>query len=155
MKYGSHSVSKMDYARYTAASLCYLAIQNQRDAAGLMVFDDEVRLYIRPSSRQGQLHRLLAGLDQAEQHARTDFFKPLEHFQSFLRRRGLVVVISDFYEDPDQVVRTIAPLRFHGNEVILFQVLDPQEIKPELGEASRAGRSGNRRPPGSDFGLRP
>jgi uncharacterized protein (DUF58 family) len=136
MNFSSHSVSKMDYARYTAASLCYLAIQNQRDAAGLMVFDDEVRLYIRPSSRQGQLHRLLAGLDQAEPHARTDFFKPLEHFQSFLRRRGLVVVISDFYEDPDQVVRTIAPLRFHGNEVILFHVLDPQEIKPELGEAS-------------------
>ena len=101
-----------------------------------MVFDDEVRLYIRPSGRQGQLHRLLAGLDQAEPHARTDFFKPLEHFQSFVRRRGMVVVISDFFEDPDHIVRTIEPLRFHGNEVILFHILDPQEIKPELGAAS-------------------
>ncbi len=65
--------SKMDYARFAAASLFYLAIHNQRDAAGLIVFDDEVRNYIRPSTRQGQLHRLLAGLEQAEPRARTDF----------------------------------------------------------------------------------
>ena len=63
----------MDYARFAAASLFYLAIHNQRDAAGLIVFDDEVRNYIRPSTRQGQLHRLLAGLEQAEPRARTDF----------------------------------------------------------------------------------
>ena len=64
--------SKMDYARFTAASLFYLAIHNQRDPAGLIVFDDEVRNYIRPSTRQGQLYRLLAGLEQAEPAARTD-----------------------------------------------------------------------------------
>jgi len=136
MKFTSHGVTKMDYARFIAASLFYMAIHAQRDAAGLLVFDDEVRLYIRPSSRQGQLHRLLAGLENAEPRARTDFGKPLTHFQSFLRRRGLVLVISDFYEDPDKIVRTIEPLRFHGNEVILFHILDPQEIRPELREPS-------------------
>jgi uncharacterized protein (DUF58 family) len=134
MKYTSHQVTKMDYARYTAASLFYLAIHNQRDAAGLIVFDDEVRNYIRPSIRQGQLHRLLAGLETAEPHARTDFTKPLLHFQEFLRRRGLVIIISDFYESPEKIVRTIEPLRFHGNEVVLFQILDPKEIQPDLGE---------------------
>ena len=132
MNYSSHSVSKMDYARYTAASLFYLAIHNQRDPAGLIVFDDEVRNYIRPSTRQGQLHRLLAGLEQAEPRARTDFAKPLAHFQEFLRRRGMVVVISDFYESPEKIVKTIEPLRFHGSEVVLFHVLDPKEIRPEL-----------------------
>jgi len=136
MKFSSHSVSKMDYARFTAASLFYLAIQNQRDAAGLIVFDDEIRTYIRPSTRQGQLHRLLSGLEQAEPHARTDFAKPLEHFQQFLRRRGIVVFISDFYDSPEHIVRTIEPLRFHGNEVVLFHVLDPKEIRPEIGEPS-------------------
>jgi uncharacterized protein (DUF58 family) len=136
MKFSSHSVSKMDYARFTAASLFYLAIQNQRDAAGLIVFDDEIRTYIRPSTRQGQLHRLLSGLEQAEPHARTDFAKPLNHFQQFLRRRGIVVFISDFYDSPEQIVRTIEPLRFHGNEVVLFHVLDPKEIRPEIGEPS-------------------
>jgi uncharacterized protein (DUF58 family) len=136
MKFSSHSVSKMDYARFTAASLFYLAIQNQRDAAGLIVFDDEIRTYIRPSTRQGQLHRLLSGLEQAEPHARTDFAKPLDHFQQFLRRRGIVVFISDFYDSPEHIVRTVEPLRFHGNEVVLFHVLDPKEIRPEIGEPS-------------------
>jgi uncharacterized protein (DUF58 family) len=132
MNYSSHAVSKMNYARYAAASLFYLAIHNQRDPAGLIVFDDEVRNYIRPSTRQGQLHRLLAGLEQAEPRARTDFMKPLAHFQEFLRRRGVVLVISDFYESPETIVKTIEPLRFHGSEVILFHVLDPQEIRPEF-----------------------
>jgi uncharacterized protein (DUF58 family) len=134
MNYKSHAVSKMDYARYAAASLFYLAIKDQRDAAGLIVFDDEVRNYIRPSTRQGQLHRLLSGLELAEPHARTDFTKPLYHFQEFLRRRGLVLILSDFFESPEKIVRTIEPLRFHGNEVILFHVLDPREIQPQLGE---------------------
>ncbi|HTR48151.1 MAG TPA: DUF58 domain-containing protein [Verrucomicrobiae bacterium] len=134
MNYTSHSVSKMDYARFIAASLFYLAIQNQRDAAGLIVFDDEVRNYVRPSTRQGQLARLMSGLELAEPRARTDFRKPMNHFQEFLRRRGLVVVLSDFFESPEQVIRTIEPLRFHGNEVVLFHVLDPREIRPELSE---------------------
>ena len=134
MNYSSHSISKIDYARFVAASLFYLAIQNQRDAAGLIVFDDEVRSYIRPSTRFGQLHRLLAGLEHADPRARTDFAKPLNHFQQFLRRRGLVLILSDFYEPPENVVRTIEPLRFHGNEVVLFHILDPREIEPRLGE---------------------
>jgi uncharacterized protein (DUF58 family) len=132
MNYSSHRVTKIDYARYVAASLFYLSIRNQRDAAGLIVFDDEVRNYIRPSTRQGQVSRLLHGLEMAEPRARTDFAKPISHFQEFLRRRGLVLVISDFYGPPEQIVRTIAPLRFHGNEVVLFHVLDPREIRPDL-----------------------
>jgi uncharacterized protein (DUF58 family) len=132
MQYTSGPPRKMDYARFIAASLFYLAIRNQRDAAGLIVFDDEVREYIRPSARQGQLARLLAGLENAEPRARTDYAKPLRHFQNFLHRRGIAVVISDFYEDPESIARAIAPLRFHGNEVILFHILDPQEIRPTL-----------------------
>jgi uncharacterized protein (DUF58 family) len=132
MKYTSHAVTKMDYARYMAASLCYLAIHNQHDPAGLIVFDDEVRNYIRPSTRQGQLYRLLAGLEQAEPAARTDFGKPMQHFQQFLNRRGIVLVISDFYEQPETIVKAIEPLRFHGSEVVLFHVLDPREIYPVM-----------------------
>jgi len=136
MEYGSHAVSKINYARYVAASLLYLAIHGQRDAAGLIVFDDEVRNYIRPSTRQGQLARLMQGLELAEPRARTDFSKPMHHFQEFLKRRGLVVILSDFYEPAERVVRVIEPLRFHGNEVVLFHVLDPQEIAPTFRDAS-------------------
>jgi len=132
MQYTSGPPMKMDYARYIAASLFYLAIHNQRDAAGLIVFDDEVREFIRPSTRQGQLARLFAGLEHAEPHARTDFAKPLLHFQNFLQRRGIAIIVSDFYEDPETVVRAIEPLRFHGHEVVLFHILDPQEIRPVM-----------------------
>ena len=132
MQFGSHGVNKMDYARYLAASLFYLALHGQRDAAGLITFDDEVRNYIRPSTRQGQLHRLLAGLEQAEARARTDFSKPARYFQEFLKRRGIVLIVSDFWESPQSVVHTLEPLRLNGNEVVLFHVLDPEDVRPSL-----------------------
>lgn len=132
MQFGSHGVNKMDYARYLAASLFYLAIHGQRDAAGLLTFDDEIRNYIRPSTRQGQLHRLLAGLEQAEPRARTDFARPMRYFQEFLKRRGMVLIVSDFWESPESVIKTIEPLRYHGNEVVLFHVLDPEDVRPKM-----------------------
>jgi uncharacterized protein (DUF58 family) len=133
MGYGSQPVHKLDYARFVAASLCYLA-HAQRDAAGLIVFDEDVQNYVAPSTRQGQLFRLLHAIEKAEVGTRTDFVKPFIHFQNFLHRRGIVVVLSDFYEHPETIVKTVEPLRFHGNEVVLFHVLDPQEIAPRFRE---------------------
>jgi uncharacterized protein (DUF58 family) len=132
MEYTSGPPKKMDYARFVAASLFYLAIHNQRDAAGMIVFDEKVRDVVRPSTRPGQLARLFAALERAEAHARTDFAQPLRHFQELLHRRGIAIVISDFYQDPETIVRDIEPLRFRGNEVVLFHILDPQEIRPVL-----------------------
>jgi len=132
MQYTSGPPSKMDYARYLAAALFYLSIHNQRDAAGLIVFDEDVREYIRPSTRPGQLVRLFAGLEQTAPQARTNFAKPLQHFQNALHRRGIAIIISDFYEKPEMIIQEIASLRFRGNEVILFHILDPQEIRPAL-----------------------
>jgi len=132
MKYSSHGVSKSEYARFAAAALFYLTTQIQRDAAGLIVFDDEVRNYIRPSNRQGQFHRLLSGLEQAEPGAKTDFGKALERFLEVFRKRGVVIVISDFYEASERIIRALEPLRFRGNEVLLFHVLDPAEVRPHF-----------------------
>ena len=132
MKYSSHGVSKSEYARFAAAALFYLTTQIQRDAAGLIVFDDEVRNYIRPSNRQGQFHRLLSGLEQAEPGAKTDFGKALERFLEVFRKRGVVIVISDFYEASERIIRALEPLRFRGNEVLLFHVLDPEEVRPHF-----------------------
>ena len=136
MQYTSGPPSKMDYARYLAAALFYLAIHNQRDAAGLIVFDEDVREYIRPSTRPGQLARLFTGLEQAAPHARTNFAKPLNYFQNTLQRRGIAIVISDFYEAPETILEDIAPLRFRGNEVILFHILDSQEIRPAMKDSA-------------------
>jgi uncharacterized protein (DUF58 family) len=131
MKYGSRGMEKMEYAKFLAASICYLA-HLQRDAAGLIVFDSEVRHFVPPSTRQGQIMRLLHGIDQAQTGAETVLEKPFSHLVDYLRRRGLVVAISDFWEQPEVVIRTVAPLRSRGNELILFHVLDPQEIQPKL-----------------------
>jgi len=131
MSFASGKLSKIDYARFAAASLFYLA-NAQRDAAGLVVFDDEVRNYVPPSTRQGQFHRLLHGIEQAEPRLRTNYSKPFQHLMEFLRRRGVVVVFSDFYEEPETVIRSIEPLRFRGNDVVLFHVLDPRELDPKI-----------------------
>jgi uncharacterized protein (DUF58 family) len=131
MRYTSHKIEKLEYARFLTASLCYLA-QLQRDAAGLIVFNDDVQNFVPPSTRQGQLARLLHAVERAETGVRTDYAKPFAHVREFLHRRGLIVCISDFWEKPEEVINTIAPLRFHGNEVVLFHVLDPDEIRPKV-----------------------
>lgn len=131
MKYGSKGIEKLEYAKFLAASVLYLA-HLQRDAAGLVVFDDEVRNFVAPSTRQGQLHRLLHGVEQAQAGKRTDLTRPFAHLMDFLRRRGMVAVVSDFWDNPEKLIETIAPLRFRGNEVVLFHLLDPEEIHPKL-----------------------
>jgi uncharacterized protein (DUF58 family) len=133
MGYSSHSITKLDYARYLAVSLAYLANQ-QRDAAGVIIFDDDVRNYVQPSTRQGQFMRVAHAIESAQLGTRTDFARPFIHFQQFLRRRGIVVVLSDLYEQPETIINTVSPLRFRGNDLILFHVLDPQEIRPKLKE---------------------
>jgi uncharacterized protein (DUF58 family) len=131
MKYGSRGVEKLEYAKFLAASVLYLA-HLQRDAAGLVVFDDQVRNFVSPSTRQGQMHRLLHGVEEAQAGKRTDLVQPFMHLMDFLRRRGMVVVISDFWEAPEKVIEMVSPLKFRGNEVVLFHLLDPEEIRPKL-----------------------
>jgi uncharacterized protein (DUF58 family) len=133
MGFGSGVVRKFDYAKYLASALVYLA-HLQRDSAGLIVFHDDVANFVRPSARQGQLMRLLHGIDGAQLGKRTDFQRPFFELQQFLKRRGITVLISDFFEKPDTIIDTIQPLRFRGNELILFHVLDPKELAPNLGE---------------------
>ncbi len=131
MGYQGRGIRKIDYARFLAASLAYLA-HHQRDAVGLISFDDEVRDYVEPSSRQGQWVKVLHSLNRSEPGHRTDFALPFLHFQQFLQRRGLVLVVSDFYAPADEVLRTVGPLRQRGNDVILMHVLDPEEVHPHL-----------------------
>ena len=133
MNYGSSRITKLDYARFLAASVAYLA-KLQRDAAGIVVFADDIVRFVAASSRQGQLHRILHAIESAEPGVRTDFARPFAHLQEFLRRRGVVVAISDFWGSPEEIVQVMAPLRFRGNDLVLFHVLDPEEIRPKLKE---------------------
>jgi uncharacterized protein (DUF58 family) len=131
MAYGSRGIEKLEYARFLAASIVYLA-HLQRDATGLIVFDDEVRNFVQPSSRQGQMMRLMHAIDKAEAGTRTDFIRPFSHLCDFLRKRGLVIAISDFWEDPEAVIKAVSPLRARGSELVLFHVLDPEELQPKV-----------------------
>ena len=131
MKYGSKGMEKLEYARFLAASLVYLA-HLQRDATGLIVFDDDVRNFVPASSRQGQMMRLMHAIDQAEAGTRTDFTKPFSHLVDFLRKRSLVVAISDYWEDPETVIKAVSPIRARGSELVLFHILDPEEIHPKI-----------------------
>ena len=132
MKYGSRGMEKMEYAKFLAASICYLA-HLQRDAAGLIVFDSEVRHFVPPSTRQGQIMRLLHGIDSGPNRRGDGARKTL------LRTWWTICGGGDWWsrspisgKQPEAVIKTVAPLRSRGNELILFHVLDPQEIQPKL-----------------------
>lgn len=134
MGFGSGAVKKIAYAKFLASAIVYLA-HLQRDSAGLIVFHEELSNFIPPSARQGQLMRLLHGIDQATLGHKTNYEKPLFELQAFLKRRGVTVLISDFFDRPEAIIKTVEPLRFRGNEVILFHLLDPGEIEPSLGQS--------------------
>ena len=131
MGFGGPPVSKLRYAQFLAASLAFLAAR-QHDAVGCMVFDEEVRDYREPSTRSGKLQGVLHCLDSARAATGTRFEKPFDKFRETMVRRGLVAVISDFYCDIDDLLAGVRPLAWHGQDVVLFQVLDKEELAPSF-----------------------
>lgn len=134
MGYTSHTITKLQYAKFIAAAFAYLATR-QHDPVGLIVFDDKLRHYRPPTSRAGSLHGLLHALDDTEAGGRTDLAGCFSNFREHLTRRGLVVVISDLYCDPAAMTRAVQPLGYHGHDIMIVQVLDPRELKPEWNES--------------------
>ena len=149
MAYGSHAVNKLDYARFLAASLCYLA-HAQRDAAGLIVFDDEgAELRRRPPTRQGQLFRLLHAIEKAQPGTHTDFAKPFVHFLRFHappRPRGSDLRFLRAARDDHQDRRTAALPRQRSDSLSCARPAGDRAQVPRTGAAHRHG---NQRHPGS------
>jgi len=135
MGYGSDAIIKLQYAKFLAATLAYLA-SRQHDAVGLIIFDEEVRDHRPPSSQPGKLNGVLHAIDRATPGAGTDLGVPFERFRQYQSGRGLVAVISDFYCDPEAMIKSVQPLAYQGQDVILFQLLDPQELEPEFKESA-------------------
>jgi uncharacterized protein (DUF58 family) len=135
MGFGSGAVTKLQYAKYLAATLAYLA-SRQHDAVGLIVFDQDVRDHRPPSSRPGHLQSVLHTIDRTEPGTGTDLKVPIDRFREFEKGRGLVAVISDFYCDPEALLKGVQPLAYQGQDVVLFQLLDPQELRPDLKESA-------------------
>lgn len=127
MAYGSAGVSKHEYARTMAATMAYFLYQ-QRDAAGLVVFDEGIREFLPPRHRTGHLRHMMAALEREPEGTGTDLAGPLEQIAQAVRKRGLVVLISDLLAPPDALARRLGYLRSRGHDVMVLRVLDPAEL---------------------------
>jgi uncharacterized protein (DUF58 family) len=122
---GDH-LSKVEYGSYLAASLTYLMIR-QQDAVGLALFDEQITKYLPPHATRVYLKQVLLALQQASAGGRTGAGKALHSFAERIKRRGLVIVLSDLFDDPDEVIAALKHFRHKKNEVLVMQILDPLE----------------------------
>ncbi len=135
MSFGSSGgVTKIEYARFLAACLAYMA-HRQRDRVGIVTFDEDVVAYVPPSAKHFDV--MLHTLDQAKPVRAGRLRAPLERIAEHFKRRSVVALISDLYEEPDEIFEAIKPYRFLGNDLMVFHVLDPAELDFPYKEASR------------------
>jgi uncharacterized protein (DUF58 family) len=134
MGYASGAISKLRYAKFIAASLAHMALQ-QHDPVGLIAFDSKIRTYRPASSRSGSLSGILHALDALEPGSATDLGESLRQLREHCQRRGLVAVISDLYCDPEALTRAVQPLAWRGHDIMIFQVLDREELEPKWQES--------------------
>jgi len=127
MLYGSTEVSKLEYAKYVTASLAYL-IAGQSDSVGVGVFDREIRSYIPRGMSEGHVRLIAEQLEKLEPEKKTGVGRILHQFAERIGRRGIVIIISDLFDDVDEILGGLQHLRFLGHEVILFHILDPTEL---------------------------
>ena len=127
------AVTKLEYGSYVAACLAYLA-QRQRDRVGILTFDSDIVTHVPPSAKHFNV--VLHTLDRAKGERAGNLAAPLTKMAEHFKRRGLLVLISDFYEEPDAVLDAIKPLRFLGNDLIVFHVLDQAELDFGYDDAS-------------------
>jgi len=125
MKFSNRGVPKLEYGCFVGACLAYLA-QRQRDRVGLITFDNDIVSHVPPSAKHFNV--VLHTMERARPERPGNLPIPLHKMAEHFRRRGILVLISDFYEEPDAVLEAIKPLKFLGNDLIVFHVLDPAEI---------------------------
>ncbi len=127
MGYGSGPYRKIDYARTAAATIAYF-LTLQRDAVGLVTFEDKITDYLPPRHRPGHLRRLMAMLEREPEGRATNLAGPLEEIAATVRKRGLIVLISDLLAPVELLGARLGYLRSRGHDVIVLRVLDPTEI---------------------------
>ncbi len=126
MGYTSNRETKLEYARALAAALGFLMIR-QSDAVGLVTCDTAIRAFLPPSSTMAHLLNILSALESAKPGNETSLAPVLNEIAERITRRGLVILITDTFDDPKAFLNAVQYLRYRKQEVRLFQVLDPQE----------------------------
>jgi uncharacterized protein (DUF58 family) len=127
MGYGSGGLTKLEYGSYLAASLAYF-INHQRDGVGLITFDQKIQNFLPARSKSSHIYAILSVLDQITAGEATDMGKPLHELADSIRRRGLVILISDLIDETSQTMDALQHFRFKGHDVIVFHIVDPDEI---------------------------
>jgi uncharacterized protein (DUF58 family) len=133
MNFGTTGITKLDYARILTACLTNL-VHHQRDRVGLVTFDDDVVDFVPSSAKHMEV--VLHTLDKVHAGRPSSLKPPFQKMAEHFGRRGVLVIISDFYEEPDAVLDAISPLRFRGNDLIVFHVLDKSELDFGFTDAS-------------------
>ncbi len=128
MAYGSREWKKFDYASTLAASLAYLLLA-QQDAAGLVTFSTKIETTVPPKATQGHLLAILTTLEQKKPSGETSIGLILQELAASLTRKGLVVLLSDLLDEPDEVLKGLRQLRSRGQEVMVLHVLDRDELE--------------------------
>ncbi len=126
MEYASNGISKLEYGRYLAAALTYLML-SQQDSVGLVLYDERIRQYVPPRSIRNHLHAILQRLHAASPGAGTRSRATFHSLAERIKRRGLIIIISDLFDDPGDIVDSIRHFRHRKHEVIVFRLLDPAE----------------------------
>src|SRR5438477_9147561 len=134
MGFKSRTVSKLEYGSYLAACLAYLA-HRQRDRVGIITFDSDVVTHVPPSAKHFNV--LLHTLDRAKPERPGRMIEPLGKIAEHFKRKSILALISDFYEDPDDLLEALRPYRVLGNDMAVFHVLDPADLDFAYTDASR------------------
>jgi len=127
MNYGSGGLTKLQYASYVAASLGYMIFQ-QRDAVGLLTFDQEITHFVPSRHKKGHLLSVLRHLEKVTAAKQTDIAIPLHQLAETLNKKGLMILISDLLDEPEAIMNGLQHFRFKGHDVIVFQVMDETEL---------------------------
>jgi len=136
MGYASGEVTKLHYASYLTGAIAYL-MHRQRDSFGLIAFDDSISVLLPASARSGHLRTVLLALERLQLGVRTNLAKPLHDLAAAVRKRGMVVLVSDLLDDPASVIDGLKHFRYRGTDVIVFHILDPYELKFPFEQAAR------------------
>jgi uncharacterized protein (DUF58 family) len=127
MDYASNGITKFDYGCTLAASLAYLILK-QQDAAGLVTFSSRVEAFIPPKAKRDYLIQIIHALENRGPAGETNVGKILEDIGGQIKRRGLVILVSDLLDEPEQILKGLRLFRFKGNDVIVFHLLDQAEL---------------------------
>jgi len=128
MNYGSGSITKLHYGKMMAACLSYLVLL-QRDAVAVSVFDKEVKSHIPRTGNMNSVHNIMSVLARFVADGATNIGAILHQLAGQIKRRGIVIVISDFLDDEDAILEGLQHVRFGGSEVVVFHLMDPFELE--------------------------